>query len=107
MRCLKHSTRDILKAASIVAHEHHEKWNGAGYPRGLSKKDIHTYGRITSIADVFDALGHDRVYKKAWKLEAILSLFKEQRGTSFDPELVDLFLDNIDEFLYVKSVFKK
>ncbi len=103
---LKHSTRDILKAASIVAHEHHEKWNGTGYPRGLSNENIHIYGRITSIADVFDALGHDRVYKKAWELEAILSLFKEQRGTSFDPELVDLFLDNIDEFLYVKSMFK-
>ena len=103
---LKHSSRPLLKAASIVAHEHHEKWNGSGYPRGLKGDKIHIYGRITSIADVFDALGSDRCYKKAWELERILDLFKTECGISFDPTLVYLLLDNIDDFLHIKEQFK-
>jgi len=73
---LAHSERPLLKMASIVAHEHHEKWDGTGYPRGLKGDDIHIYGRITAIADVFDALGSDRVYKKAWSDEKIFNLFR-------------------------------
>lgn len=103
---LKHSSRPLLKAASIVAHEHHEKWNGSGYPRGLEGNKIHIYGRITSIADVFDALGSDRCYKKAWELDKILDLFKTERGNSFDPTLVDLLLSNMDDFLQIKEQFK-
>ena len=103
---LKNSNKPILKAAAIVAYEHHEKWDGSGYPRGLSKEDIHIYGRITAIADVFDALGSDRVYKKAWDLEKILELFKEESGKHFDPKLVTLFLNNLDKFLEIKNKFK-
>ncbi len=103
---LKSSKKDILKAAAIVAYEHHEKWDGSGYPRGLSGENIHIYGRITAVADVFDALGSDRVYKKAWELERILKLFKEQSGKHFDPALVKLFLDNLDDFLLVRDKFK-
>ena len=102
---LNHSTRPILKAAAIVAHEHHEKWNGKGYPRQLSGEDIHIYGRITAIADVFDALGSDRCYKKAWPLEKILDLFKRESGEHFDPNLVDLLFTNLPKFLEIRDQF--
>ena len=103
---LQHSERPILKAASIVAYEHHEKWDGSGYPNGKKAEEIHIYGRITAIADVFDALGSDRVYKKAWKLEQILELFNEQSNKHFDPRLVKLFLTNIDAFLTIRNQHK-
>ncbi len=102
---LKGSKREILQTSSIVAHEHHEKWNGKGYPRGLEKENIHIYGRITAICDVFDALGSDRCYKKAWELDKILNLFREEKGKHFDPNLVELFLDNLDEFLVIRDKY--
>ena len=103
---IRHSERPLLKAAAIVAHEHHEKWDGSGYPRGLKGEEIHIYGRITAVADVFDALGSDRVYKKAWSLEKIYKLFKEERGKHFDPQLVDLFFEKQEEILLVRDRFK-
>jgi len=103
---LKHSERFLLKMAAIVAYEHHEKWDGTGYPRGLKEEEIHIYGRITALADVFDALGSDRVYKKAWSNEKIYQLFKEERGKHFDPKLVDIFFENLDQFLEVQKTFK-
>jgi len=103
---LKHSSRPILKAAATVAGEHHEKYNGKGYPNGLSGEEIHIYGRITAIADVFDALGSDRCYKKAWELDRIIELFKEERGEQFDPKLIDLFLENLDKFLEIRESLK-
>ena len=103
---IKDSTRPLLQAAAIVAYEHHEKYNGKGYPRGLSGEDIHIYGRITALADVFDALGSDRVYKKAWDDDRIFKLIKEERGEQFDPILVDLFFENLDKFLEVREKFK-
>ena len=102
---LKHSTRPLLKMAATVAYEHHEKWDGSGYPNNLKGEDIHIYGRITALADVFDALGSDRVYKKSWELERILKLFKEQRAKHFDPKLIDIFFDNLDEFLAIRDRF--
>ncbi|QOG12734.1 response regulator [Arcobacter sp. FWKO B] len=102
-KVLQGSDRAVLKAASIVAHEHHEKYNGTGYPRGLQGEEIHIYGRITAIADVFDALGHDRCYKKAWELDKILALFEEEKGKHFDPKLIDLFMDNLDKFLEIRD----
>ncbi len=99
---LKGSQRPILKAAAIVAFEHHEKWNGRGYPRGLAAEDIHIYGRIVALADVFDALGSDRCYKAAWPTEKILALVREERGHHFDPALVDAFFAHLDEFLRIK-----
>ena len=104
---LRHSSRPLLNTAAIVAHEHHEKWDGSGYPRGLSGEDIHIYGRITALADVFDALGSDRCYKKAWDDEKIFKLFKEEKGKHFDPKLVDIFFDNLDEFLKIREKFKE
>jgi len=103
---LKHSNRPMLKAAATVAYEHHEKWNGTGYPNKLKGEDIHIYGRITALADVFDALGSERVYKKAWNDEKIFELFKEERGQHFDPSLIDIFFDNLDEFLEIRNRLK-
>ncbi len=103
---LRHSNRILLKTASTVAYEHHEKYNGKGYPQGLKGEEIHIYGRITALADVFDALGSDRVYKKAWEDERIFKLFREERGEHFDPKLIDIFFENLDEFLTIRSTFK-
>ena len=103
---IKNSQRPLLKAAAIVAHEHHEKYDGTGYPNKLKGEDIHIYGRITAVADVFDALGSDRVYKKAWDDERIFKLFREEKGKQFDPELVDLFFENIDDILEARERFK-
>jgi len=103
---LKHSNKPILKAAAIVANEHHEKWDGSGYPNATSGENIHIYGRITAVADVFDALGSERVYKKAWELEKILALFKEESGKHFDPRVVELFLNNLEIFLEIRNKFK-
>ena len=95
----------MLKAAAIIAYEHHEKWDGSGYPRGLKGEDIHIYGRITAIADVFDALGSDRCYKKAWKNEEIFTLFRNESGKHFDPVLIELFFEHIDEILALQSQY--
>ncbi len=103
---LKISNKSLLKLAATVAYEHHEKWDGSGYPNNLKGEDISIYGRITAIADVFDALGSDRVYKKAWDDDRIFNLLKEERGKHFDPKLIDIFFDNIDEFLKVREQFK-
>jgi len=105
-KMLKHSNRSILKAASILAYQHHERWDGRGYPQGLKEEEIHIYGRITAIADVFDALGSERVYKKAWPLTKILALFEEEKGKQFDPVLVTLFLDNLEHFLAAKEMIE-
>jgi HD-GYP domain-containing protein (c-di-GMP phosphodiesterase class II) len=102
---LKNSSRRILKTAAIVAYEHHEKWNGKGYPQGIKEKEIHIYGRITAIADVFDALGSDRVYKQAWELDRILNLFKEERGQHFDPDVVDAFMKNLPAIVKVRDLY--
>lgn len=103
---LKNSKREILKAAAIVAMEHHEKWDGTGYPRKIKEKEIHIYGRITAIADVFDALGSDRCYKKAWEDEKIFEFIRNQKAKHFDPELVDLFFENIDKFIEIRDRYK-
>ena len=103
---LKHSERRLLKSAAVIANEHHEKWNGEGYPNGKKGEDIHIYGRITAMADVFDALGNARVYKPAWELDRIVKLFKEEKGHQFDPKLVKVFLDNLDDFVKIKETYK-
>jgi response regulator RpfG family c-di-GMP phosphodiesterase len=103
---LQHSQRALLKAASIIASQHHEKWDGTGYPKGLKGEDIHIYGRITALADVFDALGSYRVYKDPWSDEKIFLLFKEEKGKHFDPKLIDIFFENIDKFLKIRDELK-
>jgi len=102
----KESKGTILKTAAIVAHQHHEKYDGSGYPQGLKGEEIHIFGRITALVDVFDALGSDRVYKKAWKFKKIKELFIEEKGKHFDPKLVDLFLENSNKFKKIRDKLK-
>ncbi len=84
----------------------HERWDGFGYPKHLKGEEISIQGRITAIADVFDALGSDRVYKEAWEDERIFDYFKEQREKQFDPKLIDLFFENLNDFLEIRNKFK-
>lgn len=100
---LCNSPRPVLKAAAIVALEHHERWDGNGYPNKKAGDDIHIYGRITAVADVFDALGSERCYKKAWPLEKIVDLFTSERGGHFDPTLVDILFEHIDEVAAIRE----
>jgi response regulator RpfG family c-di-GMP phosphodiesterase len=104
---LKHSNKQVLNAAATIAQQHHEKYDGSGYPLGLKGENIHIYGRITAVADVFDALCSDRVYKKAWEMDRVLDFLQSQKHRHFDPILVDLFLTHLDEFLMIKEKYAK
>ena len=103
---LKNSKREILKVAATVALNHHERYDGKGYPKGLMANEIPLVGRITALVDVFDALGSERCYKRAWELDKILTLIKNERAQQFDPELVDLFLENLEQFLEIREQYK-
>jgi response regulator RpfG family c-di-GMP phosphodiesterase len=100
------SKDEFLQIGALISNEHHEKWDGSGYPAGKKGQEIHVLGRITAVADVFDALASERCYKKAWPLEDILSYFKEQRGKHFEPLLVDILFDNLEQFTKVLEVYK-
>jgi len=93
---LSKSDKRILQLGAIIAHEHHERWDGLGYPRGLIGEQIHIAGRIVALADVLDALVSRRCYKECWNFEDALSYVSEQSGRQFDPELVAKLLDNLD-----------
>lgn len=95
---LKHSSRELIKTADIIANQHHEKWNGSGYPQGLKGENIHVFGRIVALADVLDALTHKRVYKDSWSFEEAAKYIIDHKGTQFDPYLVKLFEENLEEF---------
>lgn len=95
------SNSPILEMAASIAYTHHEKWDGSGYPCGLRGEDIPIEGRITAVADVFDALTHARPYKPALSIEESLQILKEERGTHFDPRVLDAFFENLDEILDV------
>ncbi|MCW8934055.1 MAG: DUF3369 domain-containing protein [Gammaproteobacteria bacterium] len=95
---LKHSSRPIFQAAATIAYQHQEKWDGSGYPRGLSGMDIHIFGRIIAIVDVFDALSSSRCYKEAWSAADIKKYFNDQKSKHFDPQLVEIFINNYDSF---------
>ncbi len=104
-RMLCHSDRPLLKTAALIAFEHHERWDGTGYPRYLKEEEISIEGRITAIADVFDALGSDRVYKQAWKDEDIFNYLRNESGKQFDPSLIKIFFEHINEFLEIRRKF--
>jgi HD superfamily phosphodiesterase len=103
---LKHSNTKLMETAAIIAYTHHEKYDGTGYPRGLKETEIPIYGRITAVADVFDALISERVYKKPWEIKDIIEYFTREKGKHFDPFLTEILLNNVDEFLTIKDRFK-
>jgi HD-GYP domain-containing protein (c-di-GMP phosphodiesterase class II) len=88
---------DLLQMAAIIAREHHEKYNGKGYPYGLAGEAISVFARITAIADVFDALTSVRPYKEAWSFEKAAGLLQSERGEHFDAALIDIFISQIGE----------
>jgi response regulator RpfG family c-di-GMP phosphodiesterase len=102
---LKGSKEKILKTAATIALQHHERWDGFGYPQGLKGEEVDIFARITKLADIFDALSFRRVYNDAWNIDLILELFEEGKGTHFDPVLVELFLENLDAFLDIKDSY--
>ncbi len=102
---LVHSKRKLLQAASIMAHQHHEKWDGSGYPWGLRGEGIHIFGRIVCLVDVFDALLSVRSYKEAWPLDRAVAWIEGQKGKHFDPFLVETLLAHIDEFVAIGECF--
>ena len=89
---------DFLKYANIFAGSHHEKWDGSGYLRGLKKNEIPLLGRIMAIADVYDALTSERPYKRAFTHEEAVQIITEQKGTQFDPLLVEMFIRVEEQF---------
>ena len=94
---------ELMMMAHNIALTHHEKWNGKGYPNALVGEDIPLVGRVTAIADVFDALTSVRPYKKAWKIEDAVNLIKEESGEHFDPHLVSCLLKKLDEIISIKE----
>ena len=93
--------KPMFAIAADIAGYHHEKWDGSGYPYGLKGEEIPLLGRITAIADVFDALHNKRCYKEAWPLDETVAYIRDARGRDFDPELVDLFLNNIEQIMSI------
>ncbi len=91
------SNRNVIQAGAIIARDHHENWDGSGYPSGLAGEEIHIFGRIVALADVYDALRHDRCYKRAWSKEETLEFVRGEDGKKFDPKLVQILNNNIDE----------
>lgn len=102
-RILENPDSELLCTAREVALYHHEKWDGSGYPHGLSGEEIPLVARIAALADVFDALVCDRPYKKAWSVEDALALFDEQKGKHFDPQVVEAFKRVLPAALEIKE----
>lgn len=97
----------LIALARTIAITHHEKWDGSGYPNGLSGENIPIEGRLAAIADVFDALTSERPYKKAWPVQEAIDFLQSQAGLHFDPELVPLFVDLLPQVLTIKERFKE
>jgi len=103
---LDNSTSQILQAGCVIALCHHERWDGYGYPSGLTGDAIPLWGRICAVADVFDAITSERPYKPAYSNDDALRLLREGRGTQFDPQILDVFLEHLDEILAIQAKFR-
>ncbi|MEW6982644.1 HD domain-containing phosphohydrolase [Colwelliaceae bacterium 6471] len=102
---LEKSTVSVSKLGARLAHFHHENWDGSGYPNGLAGEDIPIEARIMAVADVFDALGSKRSYKEEWPIEDIKQYLREQKGIKFEPVIVDIVLDNFEEFSAIRELY--
>jgi putative two-component system response regulator len=100
---LADSESELLRLAASIALTHHEYYDGSGYPRGLVGEEIPLEGRITAIADVFDALLSDRHYRPALTVEETVEVIKEGRGGQFDPRIADILLEHLDEALLLRE----
>ena len=104
-RLLAGSGGELLDLAATLARTHHERMDGARYPRGLAGEAIPIEGRIAAVADVFDALTSHRVYRPAYSAEEAIGLMTLERGSHFDPDLFDLFVESLAEVLAIKEEF--
>ena len=102
---LKNSTRPTIQLAATLAREHHERWDGKGYPDGLSKENIKIESRIATLVDVFDALLNERPYKPAWPVDKVEEALRQESGQHFDPSLVKLLLDDLPAFMAIQTHF--
>lgn len=103
---LKDSGIELLRVGEVIARTHHEKWDGSGYPAGLRGVEIPLYGRIVAIADVFDAMTSIRPYKAAFSVETAVDAIRAGRGNHFDPDVVDAFLEILDEIRTIKQTYE-
>jgi HD-GYP domain-containing protein (c-di-GMP phosphodiesterase class II) len=100
---LKDSKRPIIQLAATLAHQHHERWDGLGYPNGMKGEEIALEARITAIADVFDALYNQRPHKAAWPVEKVVKMIESQSGKHFDPKIAQILLDNLDQIQAIQQ----
>jgi len=106
-RILDGSSSSVVQAGEVIARSHHEKWDGSGYPQGLSGEDIPLWGRICAVADVFDALTSNRPYKKAFSNKKALEIMREGRGTHFDPRALDVFFEGLDQVFAIQAEYRE
>ena len=104
-RMLRCPSSPLLNMAARIAQTHHERWDGSGYPLGLQGEDIPIEGRITAVADVFDALSSDRPYKKAFPRTKCFEILEEGRGSHFDPTVLDAFFARSEEIIKIQLDF--
>jgi putative two-component system response regulator len=102
-RILSDSKSEFLQMAAVIALTHHEWWDGSGYPQGLSGTEIPLEGRMAAIADVFDAITSNRVYRKGYSFGEAVEMMQAERGTHFDPDLLDLFLDSLSDVVEIDA----
>jgi putative two-component system response regulator len=102
---LSGSTSEVVQLGALIAHTHHEHWDGSGYPRGLAGEDIPVEGRIAAVADVFDALTSDRVYRSALPVRSATEMMRKERGRHFDPDLLDAFFDALGEIEAIRQAY--
>lgn len=101
-KILQKTPQKIFQVAAEISLGHHERWDGTGYPKGLSGEDIPLSARITTLADVFDALGSKRCYKDPWNNEDILAFIIEQKGKMFDPNIADIIIHDFESFTQIR-----
>lgn len=102
---LIHSNHEFLQIAAAIALQHHEKHDGTGYPYGLTGDSISIYAKIVAVIDVFDALTMERSYKKAWSIEESVALIRREKGKHFDPQIVDIFLENLEKIIAIREEY--
>jgi len=104
-KILSGNDSELLKTAALIARTHHEHWDGSGYPEGLKGEKIPLMSRIVTICDVFDALLSRRPYKEPWELQTVIDYLKENSGVLFDPKLISLFFENLDDMLEIQRQY--
>lgn len=104
-KILGSSNKPLLRLAAKIALEHHERWDGSGYPQGKKGEDILLAARIAMVADVFDALTHDRCYKKAWSIDETLEYIKSNSGSMFEPKIIDILFEHVHEIVRIMEKY--